>query len=319
VRRAPGTLQNVTDGLPGVPAARVALSTASTYPETTAAAFEMASRLGYDGVEVMVWTDPLSQNVDELKRLSDEHEIPILAIHSPCLLLTQRVWGNDPWLKLEKARDAAAALHAETVVVHPPFRWQRDYALKFIEGINRMADETHIKFAVENMFPLRARGRSVVPYAPDWNPLLGDYKHFTLDLSHTSVSRSNALAMAHDMADGLVHVHLADGSGSAKDEHLVPGRGQQPCAELLEMLAQQHFAGTIVIEINTRKALDRADREADLAEALAFTRLNLAFGPETEAGLRPRKPLPHIPTGARFRASADGIDDLYGDARRATP
>jgi hypothetical protein len=86
------------------------------------------------------------------------------------------------------------------------------------------------------------------------------------------------------------------------------------------MLAQQHFAGTIVIEINTRKALDRADREADLAEALAFTRLNLAAGPDTAAGLRPRKPLPHIPTGPRFRASSEGIDDLYGgDARRATP
>ncbi len=32
----------------------------------------------------------------------------------------------------------------------------------------------------------------------------------------------------------------------------------------------------MVVEVNTRKADDRAEREADLAEALAFTRLNLA-------------------------------------------
>ena len=44
-----------------VPRAKVGLSTASVYPEGVAAAFELAARLGYDGVEVMVWTDPVSQ------------------------------------------------------------------------------------------------------------------------------------------------------------------------------------------------------------------------------------------------------------------
>ena len=45
-----------------VPRAKVGLSTASVYPESTAAAFEIAARLGYDGVEIMVWTDPVSQD-----------------------------------------------------------------------------------------------------------------------------------------------------------------------------------------------------------------------------------------------------------------
>ena len=259
-----------------VPAAKIALSTASTYPESTAAAFEMAARLGYDGVEIMVWTDPVSQDPQALRQLVDYHGIPILAIHSPCLLLTQRVWGTDPWAKLQRARTVAEGLGASTVVVHPPFRWQRDYARDFVVGIDRMADETDVRFAVENMFPLRARGRVVSAYAPDWSPVDDEYRHVTLDLSHTSVSRSDALTMAADLGDRLVHVHMADGMGSAKDEHLVPGRGTQPCAELLERLAGSGFDGTVVVEINTRRAESRAQREADLAEALAFTRLNLA-------------------------------------------
>ena len=85
-----------TGGPVRVPGARVALATASVYPESTANAFEMAARLGYDGVEVMVWTDPISQDVEALQRLSDYHEVPILAIHAPCLVITQRVWGTDP-------------------------------------------------------------------------------------------------------------------------------------------------------------------------------------------------------------------------------
>ena len=259
-----------------VPSAKVALSTASVYPETTADAFEIAGRLGYDGVEVMVWTDPVSQDVDALRRLSDYHEVPILAVHAPCLVITQRVWGTDPWVKLVKARDAAEELGAQTVVVHPPFRWQREYARQFLSGIQAMADETDVRFAVENMFPLRARGREVTPYAPDWDPTTEDFPDFTLDLSHTSVSRSDALEMAATMGDRLSHVHIADGTGTAKDEHLVPGRGTQPCAEFLEGLAGRGFDGLVVVEVNTRKADDRAEREADLAEALAFTRLNLA-------------------------------------------
>src|SRR3954463_13446436 len=213
-----------------VPEAKVALSTASVYPESTATAFELAARLGYDGVEVMVWTDPVSQDPEALKRLSDYHNIPILAIHAPCLIITQRVWGTDPWAKLVRARNAADALGAKTVVVHPPFRWQRDYARDFVAGIARMAEETDVRFAIENMFPLRARGREVTPYAPDWDPTDEDFRHFTIDLSHTAVSQSNAMDLAAKMDLRLAHVHIADGLGTARDEHPVPGRGPAPCA-----------------------------------------------------------------------------------------
>ena len=259
-----------------VPRAAVALSTASVYPEGTASAFELAARLGYDGVEVMVWNDAVSQDIDALQRLTEYHGIPVLAIHAPCLIVTQRVWGKDPWAKLVRAQQAAERLGAQTVVVHPPFRWQRDYARDFVQGIQDMANETDVRFAVENMFPLRARGREVTTYSPDWSPVDEDYRHFTIDLSHTSVSQSDALEMTDAMGDRLAHVHIADGVGSARDEHLVPGRGDQPCAELLERLAAADFDGIVVVEVNTRKAESRAEREADLAEALAFTRLNLA-------------------------------------------
>jgi len=259
-----------------VPDAKVALSTGSVYPESTATAFELASRLGYDGVEVMVWTDAVSQDIDALRRLSDYHQVPVVAIHSPCLLITQRVWGTDPWGKLHTAKDAAEKLGADVVVVHPAFRWQRDYAKSFVAGITAMHDETDVRFAVENMFPWRARSREAQVYSPDWNPVAEDYSHLTLDLSHTAVSGSDALDMAERMGERLVHVHLADGTGASKDEHLVPGRGTQPCAELLERLAEGGYGGAVVLEINTRRASNRAQREADLAEALAFARLNLA-------------------------------------------
>ncbi|GAA3395432.1 sugar phosphate isomerase/epimerase family protein [Cryptosporangium minutisporangium] len=258
-----------------VPAARVGLSTASVYPESAPAAFELAAALGYDGVEVMVWTDPVSQDIDALRDLQQRYALPVLAIHAPCLIITQRVWSPDPWERLRRSKEAAEVLGAETVVVHPPFRWQRDYARNFVEGVEQMSAETPVKFAVENMYPLRARGREFIPYAPHWDPTSSPYRHFTLDTSHTAVARTDALALLDRMEGRLAHVHLGDGSGLFRDEHLVPGRGDQPCGTVLERLAGRGFNGSVVVEVSTR-GLDREQREADLAESLAFARLHLA-------------------------------------------
>jgi sugar phosphate isomerase/epimerase len=256
----------------------VTLSTASVFPESTTAAFETAARLGYDGVEVMVLADAVSQDPDALRRLSDHYAVPITSVHAPCLLVSRRVWGSEPWPKLQRAQAAAELFGASTVVVHPPFRWQRDYAKEFVAGIHAMADETEVRFAVENMFPWRAGPSAFGAYSPGWDVRDDDYLHTTLDLSHTSVSGSDALAMADDLGDRLAHIHLADGTGQAFDEHLVPGRGGQPCAELLRGLAGRGFEGHVVVEISTRKVATRDEREADLTAALAFAREHLGAG-----------------------------------------
>jgi sugar phosphate isomerase/epimerase len=258
----------------------VALSTSSVYPERTPDAFELAARVGYDGVEVMVYTDPVSQHADVLKRMMDYYQIPVLAVHAPGLLLTQRVWGREPWSKLVRAQELAEELGAKTVIVHPPFRWQRDYVRGFENGIQRMENETDVIFAVENMFPLRAGTAEVTGYAPTWDPTALDVPNVTLDLSHTAASASDALEMANELGSRLAHVHLADGTGMPNgpmpDEHLVPGRGRQPCAGLLRGLTATGYPGVVVVEVNTRRAATREERIADLEESLAFARDHLA-------------------------------------------
>jgi len=270
----------VSDAAPGTP---VALSTSSVYPERTPDAFKIAAHLGYDGVEVMVYNDPVSQDATVLGSLRDYHQLPILAVHAPSLLLTQAVWGRDPWEKLRRSVDLAERVGAGVVVVHPPFRWQREYARGFEQGLAELAERTDVIFAVENMYPLRARDNEVVPYAPHWDPTTMDVPHITLDLSHTAASGSDALAMAGELivTGRLAHVHLADGTGAPSgpipDEHLVPGRGGQPCAELLSLLTATGYQGVVVAEVKTNRAPTPQDRQADLAESLAFARTHLAL------------------------------------------
>ncbi|MGH3928769.1 MAG: sugar phosphate isomerase/epimerase family protein [Pseudonocardiaceae bacterium] len=257
------------------PSIPVALSTASVWPEPIAVAFELAAEIGYDGVEVMIWGDPISQDVTALAALAARHRVPVLAMHAPCLLITQRVWGADPAARLDRTVRAAGELDVGTVVVHPPFRWQRSYAAGFGQQVRELEKSSGIRVAVENMFPLR-RGRvAVSSFAPSPDPTDTGYEHYTLDLSHTATAQVDAVAMAQRMGSRLAHLHLADGSGAPRDEHLVPGRGTQPCAEVCRSLAEQGFAGIVVLEVSTRRARNRAERRDALTEALLFARLHL--------------------------------------------
>jgi sugar phosphate isomerase/epimerase len=281
----------------GVSGVLVALSTASVFPERVPDAFEMAARLGYDALEVMVTADPVSQDAQVLARLSDYHGIPVVAVHAPNLLITQRVWGRDAWGKLRKSREMAEQLGARVIVVHPPFRWQREYAREFEAGLTEMSQESGIAFAAENLYPLSRTGAEVTAYAPHWNPVELDCPHATLDVSHAAVSGSDVLEMASQLGSRLAHVHLGDGTKiGLPDEHLVPGRGTQPCAELLGKLRADGYGGVVVLEVNTRRSIDPGQREADLAESLAFARHHL--------GGSPCDPAPRQPGGGSLEAGA---------------
>src|ERR1700684_494841 len=225
------------------------------------AAFEYAAKLGYDGVELMVWGESVSQDIDAVEKLSRRYRMPVLSVHAPCLLISQRVWGATPISKLDRSVQAAEQLGAQTVVVHPPFRWQRRYVEGFTEQVANLEESRDVVVAVENMFPFRTDrffgagqtmermrrrgggpGPGISAFAPSYDPLDGNHAHYTLDLSHSATAGTDALDMAERMGAGLVHLHLCDGSGLPADEHLPPGRGTQPTAEVCEMLGASQFA-----------------------------------------------------------------------------
>jgi len=68
---------------------------------------------------------------------------------------------------------------------------------------------------------------------------------------------------------------LCDGNGKSTDEHLVPGRGAQPTAEVCQMLAGGNFSGHVVLEVTTSGARTATERDALLIESLQFARAHL--------------------------------------------
>jgi sugar phosphate isomerase/epimerase len=227
----------------------------------------------------MVGIDALSQQTSAVKGLMEHHAIPICAIHAPTLLFTQRVWGLEPWGKLERSAEMAREVGAHVVVVHPPFRWQREYARDFLNGIAALEESTGVAFAVENMYPWRASRRQMEMYLPGWDPSSEPYANATIDLSHAAIAQTDPIAMAERLGPRLRHIHLTDGTDSASDEHLVPGRGDIGADTFLQHLAGSGFTGEVVLEINTRRCRTRQEREADLRESLEFAIEHLSTVP----------------------------------------
>nr|WP_238421548.1 sugar phosphate isomerase/epimerase [Gordonia sp. 'Campus'] len=280
----------------------IGLSTASVYPQNTEAAFAYAAELGFDGVELMVWGDSLSQDIRHVEYLSEHYQVPVLSIHAPCLLITQRVWGRDPIVKLARAVEAAEDLGAPTVVVHPPFRWQRGYVSAFDDLVAQLEADSGVAIAVENMFPMRADrlfgarepsvrrqekrgggpGLAASAFGKSIDPTDDGYAHYTLDLSHTATAGVDAIALLDRMGSHLNHLHLADGNGASTDEHLLPGDGRQPCAEVCRRLAASDFGGAVVLEVSTGSARTKPERSALLARSLDFARRHLKREPLAE-------------------------------------
>ena len=280
----------------------VGLSSASLMPSGVENTFALASELGYDGVEVMVWSERATQDSRILSALSERHEQRVLAVHAPTLLLTRGVFGVDPWDKIDRSIELAFALGAPNVVLHPPFFWQTRYARSFVRGVDMREQVADVRLAVENMFTWRPRSghstRDFQAYSPTWDPVGQGYRSVTLDISHAATSGSDALAMARALGPTLCHLHLTDGVPGFHDDHLRPGQGNQDCAGVLAHLAATGFeagGGQVVVEVNTR-GMSREQRREGLASALAFAREHLEGAGNTGAVRIPP------PTRRRYRS-----------------
>lgn len=255
----------------------IGMSTSSVYPLGTEDAFRIAREAGFDGVEIMVTSDVSTQSASALLTLSHDYGLPILSIHAPVLVTTHFVWGRDPRVKIERSAELARAVGASSVVVHPPFRWQTAFSPLFLATVRVAAIRSGVEIAVENMFDVKIGRRGLSTYAPGWDPSTMDCDAMALDFSHASLSGRDSLDLALVMGERLRHVHLCDGSRNINgdkmfDEHLVPGRGDEPVAEVLQMLARRGWDGALVAEVNTRKVRSAGERLDMLTETVDFAR-----------------------------------------------
>lgn len=245
-----------------MPSPPVLFSSAAFFARPLSWTFRLAAECGYRGVEVMVTKDPESQDPARIRSLAEEFGLTVGALHSPCLLLTRKVWGTDPIGKIDRSVEAAANASIPVVVVHPPYRWQRAFRRWLVEDLPGLEERTGVAVAVENMFPVRVAGRDVTFHSNQDLEALEGLPHLVLDTSHAAVAKHDPIEVRRLFGSRLRHVHLSDNAGKGWDSHLPPGDGVLDLDAFLDDLVVSEFDGAVSLEVDLRPALGHADRLA---------------------------------------------------------
>ena len=234
-------------------APRLLLSTAPFFRHPLREAFRHTKEAGFDAVEVMVTSDPATQDARRLQELAAEFELSIGALHAPFLLLTRRVWGTDPITKIYRASQVAEQAGVPLVVVHPPYKWQVRYRRWIDTRIRDFSERAGVTIGVENMFPVKIRGERGLRFhaSQDFDDL-DRYPNLVLDTSHLAVARFDIIEAYRRYREKVVHFHLSNNAGKGWDSHLPVDEGILPVDRLLKEIAADGFGGTISLELDLR-------------------------------------------------------------------
>lgn len=241
-------------------APRLLLSTAPFFRYPLLEAFRHTREAGYDAVEVMVTSDPATQDPRRLMELAAQFDLSIRALHAPFLLLTRRVWGTDPITKIYRAAQVAEQSGIPLVVVHPPYKWQGRYRKWIDTRIGDFIARSGVMIGVENMFPVKIRGERGLRFhaSQDFDDL-DRFPNLVLDTSHLAVARFDVIEAFRRYKRKVVHFHLSNNAGKGWDSHLPVDEGILPIDRLLQEIAADGFAGSISLELDLRPYLDDDD------------------------------------------------------------
>jgi sugar phosphate isomerase/epimerase len=234
--------------------AKLLFSSAAFFARPLERTFQLAAQAGFTGVEVMVTTDSASQDPAAMTQLSQAHGLSIGAIHSPCLLVTRRVWGSDPVGKIERSVEVASGAGVPIVVVHPPYRWQSAYRRLLTES-SGLSGDPEVTVAVENMFPVHIGRHRLTLHSNQDLDELDEMPHLVLDTSHAAVAGHDLVEVRKRFGDRLRHVHLSDNAGKGWDSHLPPGEGTLNLDAFLDDLVASGYSGSVSLEVDLRRYL----------------------------------------------------------------
>jgi sugar phosphate isomerase/epimerase len=231
---------------------------------------DLLAEAGFEEIELMVTRDPRTQEPEIPHRIARERGLKIASVHGPFLVITKTVWGQDPIQKIKRGADFCREVGADSMIVHPPYLWEREYARWLGEEARSFSAQTGVTIAVETMYPKWVAGRRMRAYRWLEAKALYEACHLVaMDTSHVTVARQDILDVYEILAPKLVHVHLSNNAGDGRDGHLELEKGILPLDRLLEEMRRSGYAGAVSLELSVNRYLQRP---AALVEMLRRSR-----------------------------------------------
>ena len=214
-------------------------------------ALDLIAEAGFSSIELMVTSDPRTQEPELCLDLVAQRGLRVAAVHGPFLMLNRTVWGLRAEPKLARGIELCRALGVPTYVVHPPYPLEGSFARWLARTPSHPED---VNVAVETMYPKWAGGRRLQAYR--WlqpHELVAHSPSVVMDTSHLALAREDILEAFEVLLPRLVHIHLSDQAGDNKDGHLSIGDGILPIDRLLREVSRSTYSGTIALELSVSR------------------------------------------------------------------
>lgn len=226
----------------------IALHTSSLHRYGLNRIFEFAKEADYDGIEIAVDKNDFdTQNAEYIKKLSEQHDLPVLALHAP---------ENGSQKSVEHVISMAVYLECPVVVITPPkitdfsfTRWLKKEAplLRRKKGIQialiNTGGETFLGF-----LPSRAMNN------------ITDLKNFgmvAIDTSATAAKKTDLLRFYEHLKKLVVHVHLSN--VRHHKDYSLPNEGVLPLESFIKKLKSNGYQGVFSIRVRPAELMEGDD------------------------------------------------------------
>lgn len=269
------------------PLPQIQCSTGPFWAFELEAAMDALAEAGFRVIELMVTRDPRTQEPEIPLRLASERNMRIASLHAPFLVVTKTVWGLDPLEKIRRGAEMCRALGCDSMIVHPPYLWEREYARWLQNEARDFTAENGVTIAVETMYPRWVAGRRLRAYRwLDPQALVDACDVVAMDTSHVTVARQDILDVLQVLLPKLTHIHLSNNAGDGRDGHLELEKGILPLDRFLNELRRVGYGGAISLELSVRRYVTRPKDLVDtLRRNREFVETRLTQGSRISKGL----------------------------------
>jgi len=248
--------------------------------------FAVASKTGFDGIEIVIDNAMDTRDPELLLSLSEKYSLKIYSLHAP-FRWNIPGWPLRPVESVKRTAELAGKIHAGLVVIHPPIRFvrcevsqalsdlvfgwgmgnNRSYRNWLISGLKDYQSTMPQKIAVEIMPLFRFAGLSYEQFSMNsLDSMANHFEYIVLDTTHVAASGYDIFDVYSMIKHKLEHIHLSNFSGR---EHTPINNGRLPMPDFLKQLKNDGYCKTIALEFNQKYVSYHKDRACKvLAENL---------------------------------------------------
>ncbi len=244
---------------------KISFFTASMHRYPIEKSFEIASKFGYDGIEI--WggrphayaPDMRPEDIQKINELSEKYHLPIVSFEPDManLLWRDQRWIDESMEYFKQCIDLCKAIHCPYMVMAAlqasyGYSTDEDWA-QFIRYVKELADYSEsidgVTMILETVTPwegnILIRSDDVVRAMKE---IHSPKVKAMLDLAAPLTVGEPASQYFDKLGKDLVHIHLVDCKKDIED-HLILGDGELPVEEVLTMIDSYGYEGYCSVEL----------------------------------------------------------------------